>query len=697
MGWQDAPAVTPAAPPADGEPAWKKAPAVAMEVLDRAAGAAARVGGEVVGAGEAALNTVTGVPASLGGGLTYLATLAGSGDPEAAKAVQENTQRALTYAPRSEYGKKDVQAVGNVMNAAVEAPTQYLGGKATDVATYAGASPEVAGGIGATVKTGLQAIPYVLGAKPLVKRGVEAVKERTGFGEKPAPAAGPSAGEAKAREYVARNTVLDFDAIPAALREQLAKMAEQGMDLSKLDPKQLERIARAGAQRVAVPLLRSNVTRDLGDITREENVTRAPKSGIPVREKLRAQDKALHENLEALADAYAPGSRIKSSVDAGPPIQLAGRRKLQWLKADYRRAYEKADRAGETAQPVDASALQEWVAADPGRGANVGWVLERLRQYAEKNAAGDAAYQKAAQDAKAAGQPPPSPPPPEVTLKNLEALHGELSAEAEAGGRKGFAAGQAAQVVDRMLNEQGGSLYKEARRKFARTQEETKNQTIIRDLVGEKAGTSDRRIALERTTDYVIQSSAESLAKLKKTLTEGGSKGTRAAGERAWNDLRRGVILKLREKAAGKRQVPNEAGDLQFNSEVLDMFGELDRSGKLEMLYGKPGAAELRSLADTIRDVRTKPSDRIAGPNTTPRLLAALEFFASHKIPGLKGVSEAYVERAEAKRAATNPTEEAAAAASKAGKKAEVRRTYRERARAAAPAATRQQEQEQEQ
>lgn len=675
MGWQDAPAVTPAAPPAAGEPAWKKAPAVAMDFLDRATGAASRVGGEVVGAGEAALNTVTGLPASLGGGLTYLATLAGSGDPEAAKAVQENTQRALTYAPRSEYGKEDVQAVGNVMNALVEAPTQYLGEKATDVATYAGARPEVAGGIGATVKTGLQAIPYVVGAKPLVKRGVEAVKERTGFGEKPAPAAGPSAGETKAREYVARNTVLDFDAIPAALREQLAKMAEQGMDLSKLDPKQLERIARAGAQRVPVPLLRSNVTRDLGDITREENVTRAPKSGIPVREKLRAQDKALHQNLDALADAYAPGSRIKSSVDAGPPIQLAGRRKLQWLKADYRRAYEKADRAGETAQPADASALQEWVAADPGRGANVGWVLDRLRQYSEKNQADGG--------------------PPRVTVKNLEALHGELSAEAEAGGRKGFAAGQAAQVVDRMLNEQGGSLYKEARRKFARTQEETKNQTIVRDLVGEKAGTSDRRIALERTTDYVIQSSAESLAKLKKTLIEGGSQGTRAAGERAWNDLRRGVILKLREKAAGKRQVPNEAGDLQFNSEVLDMFGELDRSGKLEMLYGKPGAAELRSLADTIRDVRTKPSDRIAGPNTTPRLLAALEFFASNKIPGLKGFSEAYVERAEAKRAATNPTEEAAAAASKAGKKAEVRRTYRERARAAAPAATRQQEQEQ--
>jgi hypothetical protein len=471
---------------------------------------------------------------------------------------------------------------------------------------------------------------------------------------------------------VARNTVLDFDAIPAALREQLAKMADQGVDLSKLDPKQLERIARAGAQRVPVPLLRSNVTRDLGDITREENVTRAPKTGVPVREKLRAQDKALHENLDALADAYAPGSKIKSSVDAGPPVQLAGRRKLQWLKADYRRAYEKADRAGETAQPADASELQQWVEADPGRGANVGWVLDRLRQYAEKNQAAGGA--------------------PRVTVKNLEALHGELSAEAEAGGRKGFAAGQAAQVVDRMLNEQGGSLYREARRKFARTQEETKNQTIVRDLVGEKAGTSDRRIALERTTDYVIQSSAESLQKLKKTLTEGGSKGTRAAGERAWNDLRRGVILKLREKAAGKRQVPNEAGDLQFNSEVLDLFGELDRSGKLEMLYGKPGAAELRSLADTIRDVRTKPSDRIAGPNTTPRLLAALEFFASHKIPGLKGLSEAYVERAEAKRAATNPTEEAAAAASKAGKKAQVRRTYRERARAAAPAATRQQE-----
>jgi hypothetical protein len=723
MGWQDAPVVDAApanapggepawkkdapvvdAAPANapgGEPAWKKdPPAKAPDAVTRALDwAGDQYKKRLLGPAETIANVATAAPASLGGGLTYLATLAASRDPEAAKAVQEDTQRSLTYQPRTDAGQAGVRQVGQALDTVIEKPTEWAGEKAADLATYLGRSPETAGAVGAAVKTGLQAIPYALGAKPVLKAGVEAAKETAGrmLGreEKPAAPAGPAPGEAKAREYVARNTVLDFNALPAALRAQMVAMADQGLDLTKLDPTQLERIARAGAQRVPVPTLRSNVTRDLADITREEGVVRAPTSGARVREKMAAQDKALHQNFDALADAYAPGSKIGTSVDAGPPIQLAGRRKLQWLQGDYRRAYQKAENAGELQAPADTGALQEWVAGDPGRGANVGWVLERLKQYAEKNTAEDAAHQAAVQAAKEAGQSPPPAPAPKVTLKNLEALHGELSAEAEAGGRKGYAASEAAKVVDRMLNEQGGSLFKEARRKFARTQEETKNQTIVRDLVGEKVGTSDRRVALERTTDYVIRSSAESIGKLKKTLLEGGSKQTRAAGERAWNDLRRGILLKLREEAAGRRSIKNEKGQLQFDSKVLDLFNDLDRSGKLEMLYGKVGATELRSLAETIRDVRTKPSDRVAGPNTMPRLLAAFEFIASHKIPGLKDLSEAYVERQEAKRAVTNPVEEAAAEAAKAGKKSAVKRTYRDRARASAAGSTQKQSEEQ--
>lgn len=77
------------------------------------------------GVGEEALNFGTGAISGLGGGLTYLGTLAATGDTDAAKAVQEETNKTFTYAPRTEKGKEYNQNVSH----AFEKTFEY-GGKA---------------------------------------------------------------------------------------------------------------------------------------------------------------------------------------------------------------------------------------------------------------------------------------------------------------------------------------------------------------------------------------------------------------------------------------------------------------------------------------------------------------------------------------------------------------------------------------
>src|SRR5580700_8417891 len=67
--------------------------------------AAKGAGKMFLGGAEGAAHMATGAIGSLGGGLTYLGTLGLTGDPDAAKAVQEDTQRALTYEPRTKEGK----------------------------------------------------------------------------------------------------------------------------------------------------------------------------------------------------------------------------------------------------------------------------------------------------------------------------------------------------------------------------------------------------------------------------------------------------------------------------------------------------------------------------------------------------------------------------------------------------------------
>jgi hypothetical protein len=605
------------------------------------------VGKEALGGLEAAASTATGIAGGLGGGLTYLGTLAASGgDTEAAKAVQEDTQKALTYQPKTQAGKADVAAVGNIATAAIERPTEAAGDIARRGVQAVGGSPEAAGVAGSFVKTGLQALPYVAGY-----RGAGAAAR----GAETAAGAAETAGEAAARAHVTRTTSLDWNSVPPAIKRTLSRMAARGEDLGRLDPKALERVARAQSLDVPVPITRGQATRDLANITEEEQLRRSNVGG-PLRAKMSEQDTALHRNLAAVREQVAPGSKVTSSADAGLPVQTAARRKLQVMKGQSTRLYEEARKAGDLEAPVSTDPIMTWL-QDPANKANAGWVEQRLRAY----------------DAHPGGKPQPGQPTtaPILTINNLERVRQELNAATQEGGTKGHYAGQAKGVLDQLLDNSGGDAYKKARASWREWNQEFGRQRAIRDLTREKAGLTDRRIALEGTTDYVLKSSRESLEEIKATLTKGGTEKTRARGEKAWRDLQAGVVQKLREEAAGKRAIRNEADAEQFNASFLDRFHELDRSGKLEVLFGDKAAAKLRKFADTVHDVRTTPADRVAGPNTATRLAALMETFAhstglSFVARGVRKVGEKIHEGVREEELARNPLEDAAATGARA-------------------------------
>ena len=104
-----------------------------------------------VGELEKAAHLASGAVAGLGGGLTYLGTLAGTGgDADAAKAVQEATQQALTYQPRTDAGKRLAGAIDGAM-AVVPKAANAAGGFVADQT----GSPA----LGAAVNTGIQSVP----------------------------------------------------------------------------------------------------------------------------------------------------------------------------------------------------------------------------------------------------------------------------------------------------------------------------------------------------------------------------------------------------------------------------------------------------------------------------------------------------------------------------------------------------------
>ena len=513
------------------------------------------------------------------------------------------------------FGYKPTSLAGQAVAAVSKIPErvgEYFGGKTAEKVTAMGGAPETAGVAGAAVKTGLSGammmLPTPAGKAKIAK---EAVGEAANV----------------ARQYADR-IGLDWGSLSSEFKSRLTSIAEKASDLEKLSPEAVKRQARAAS--FGVPITRGQAERGSAMLT-EEELLRSTDAGSRLRELSARQDTALHDALRGVRQEVAPGSLIEASEDVGKPLQEAAARKLRVLQAQAGRNYRLADEAGETLAPVEISPLNEWL-KKPTNKANAGALQSLLETYAK--------------DGKT------------VTIRELEDIRQDLNREVASGTKAGHYAGEAVNVIDGILDNAGSSLYKTARQSWRLMKDEFTRQAAVRDLVSTKANVYDRKVALENTLDHVLRGSGEQLNDIKTTLLEGGTAKTREMGKKAWNDVRAGVIEKLREKAAGKRQIPGEAGQLSFNSEVLDLFASLDQGGKLETLFGAGPAKKLRSLMDTVRDVRTTPPARVSGSNSVNKLFKAFESFID--LPGMKLVSGPIKERVQVSKALKPSVEKAA-------------------------------------
>lgn len=135
-----------------GRTSIKDEPARKPSILDR-----------YVGFQEGQISGLTGGVGSLAGGLSYLGRRLEGGSEDEAQKERADTQSALTYQPRTPEGQKQAAGMGEAASYLGEKPGKYLGGKAADLTTSLGGSPEAAGAVGSTVETATNIPQFVAG------------------------------------------------------------------------------------------------------------------------------------------------------------------------------------------------------------------------------------------------------------------------------------------------------------------------------------------------------------------------------------------------------------------------------------------------------------------------------------------------------------------------------------------------------
>lgn len=546
-------------------------------------------GQKLIGAGEAGLTTVTGMTGGtlgmIGGTGKQVAQniLDGTfGTREAADLVEKSAMegaQALTYAPRTETGREYAQNVGEVMQQTIPVMplTAEMGmlGATMRNATPAVKAAAVAKAAPVVEAVAAKAAPAMEQVKAVAGKMKQAV---TGTPERPTPGTGGSVGAA-------------------------------GVDMATL------RQGKAEELPVPIELTKGQRERTFEQQQFEREVAKNPEMGAPIRERFANQNDAIYKNFDAFIDMT--GAETADLRSVGTAVDQAIRARAARDKTKIRTLYKEAEKAGELEQPVTLDNVVQHI--------NDNWpdvatapLLKTAKDWAIKLGI-------ATEDAN--GNLVAAP----VTLKRAETFRQAINRNTDMEPTNIRQASILKGAVDQATDGLGGNLYKQARSARAKYAADYENVGLIKDLVGMKRTSADRVVALENVFDRSIKNgSLDDVRQLRRILqTEGES------GQQAWKELQGATVRHIQDQAFGGASRDTRGNPVVSAPALERAVASLDKSGKLDFIFGKKGAEQVRLINDVAKDVATAPPGAVNTSNTASALLTALDTLTSYGTTGL--------------------------------------------------------------
>lgn len=573
---------TDAAPAAALSGPWDKyaAPVSGMDAIPtpartRAAAPAAPTNGAletVGGVVEPVFTTLSGLAGGLIGSIAGAGrSLTGGnfGTPEGIRQGEDfggKVAEALTYQPRTETGKANVQSIGNALHdsgiVGIPIPEFNALGRG-------------AGSANASLRG-------------LAGPGAEALAAQD---------AAVASGGGRLRDLV--KAPAELNGVGAARASEAAQRAE-----------------RAAALPVPIKLTKGQLTRDREQVAFERE-TAKQKEGAPLASNYENQNAQFGQNLDAAVDATGAQNITKRAV--GKSVVDALQAKDAAKQAQIRDLYDQARAGGEMQQPVDVTALTDWVAKNKGKdrlAPIVSTIESELKQNATTEGGG--------LDNLTLTQRPTRTV---MTLDASEDLRQAINKLAEPGTPNVVYGKEAKDLIDAAQEGKGGDLFKQARRAYENYSNEFTNRDVVDRLLRVKPNTKDRAVALEDVADKSIISPGAStddvrhLFRVLEAHPANADSAVVAAGQQAASDLRGSVISHIKDEMQKNLNVDSTGARTGSPAKINSIVSELDKDGKLEAIFGKQDAQKIRDLRDAAIDIYTSPSGTVNSSNTTSALL----------------------------------------------------------------------------
>jgi hypothetical protein len=368
-------------------------------------------------------------------------------------------------------------------------------------------------------------------------------------------------------------------------------------------------------------------SRDYAQLQFEKETAKLADIGQPLRERVEAQSANFIQNFDALVDLPTPIEREVRGI--GAAVDQAIVNKAEIIKRKIKNEYKKADDAGETMAPARMGPLVEALND-----------LDRFSGVAKNIAAAKReAVRLGAIEIDDAGNIIPKT----MTIKDAELLRQFVNKDTDwADKRQSAMARQINGAIDASTEGLGGQNYKDARNLRRKYSEEFENVGLTSRLLGKKGKTDERKIALEDVfAKIIVMSPLEEMNKLRRTLLTSGPDG-----KQAWADLKSYGIEYIKEKSFSKSQRDSRGNPLLSPDQLNKVVRAMDRSGKLESLYGTKIAQQLRDLAELATVIYTAPPGAINFSNTSSAIANAIDMMMTYGISGVPVAGKAVIKEA---------------------------------------------------
>jgi hypothetical protein len=382
------------------------------------------------------------------------------------------------------------------------------------------------------------------------------------------------------------------------LREREAPLS--GVGAAEV-PEVMQRVELGRNLRVPIQFSKGEITRDLGQQAFEAETPKSfPEIGKPLLEGKAQRNDTILQNFDAYVDAT--GKETFGLRETGKVVDKALVNQVNKVKEKINEAYELARTKGETQEPVDYAPLRAYIEQQtPTVRSKLAPILDAVDEQIKVN------------DPQGTGQ---------ISINQLEDIYQFINKNFDpTDAVANTHVRQMKNLINTVTEGKGGENYQAARALRTKFGKEFENIGAVDKLLRTKKGTEDRAVAFEDVFKHsVLDGSLDDVQAIGRTLKKAGPEG-----EQAWRELQGQTIEHIKDQVTRNIDTDMYGNPVVSPAKYKSIVRELDQDGKLDYLFGKKGAQEIRDLLEATILVNAPVKGAVNQSNTASAFIRAMD------------------------------------------------------------------------